>query len=241
VLVAVAAIFVSGLVSGLVGFGFALVCVPLLLLVYDPATVIPVNAALSVFTTTNVAFDGRRDVELGSIGLLLPFALLGLAGGVEVLRVANPEHLRVAVGVIVVVSALALFRGARLPGADSRWGDWVAGGASGLLATTVGISGPPVILLLVSRGMPKRAFRANIALYFVFTSSASLVALYLGGLVEPGYLLLAALLTPAAFIGKVAGTALMHRFSEKAFRNLTLVLILAAGVGAALSAVLSLI
>jgi uncharacterized membrane protein YfcA len=241
VILAVAAVLVSGAVSGLAGFGFALVCVPLLLLVYDPATVISVNAALSIFTTTTIAFEARRDVEIKSIALLLPFALVGLILGVEVLRAANPEYIRVAVGVVVVISALLLFRGARLPGSGSRWGDGVAGGTSGLLATTVGISGPPVILLLASRGLPKRAFRANIALYFVFTSSASLVALYLRGLVEPGHLFLAAILIPAAFAGKIAGAALLSRFSEKAFRNLTLSLILATGTGASVSAILALI
>lgn len=227
--------------SGLSGFGFALVCVPLLLLVYEPATVIPVNAALSIFTTTTIAFDARRDLELRSVALLLPFSLVGLVLGVEVLRAANPDVIRVAVGAVVVVSALLLFRGARLPGAGSRWGDGVAGGTSGLLATSVGISGPPVILLLASRGLPKRAFRANLSLYFVFTSAASLVALYLRGLVEPGHLLLAAVLVPATFIGKVAGTALLDRFSERAFRNLTLALVLATGAGAALSAAFSLL
>ena len=239
--VAVAAVFVAGAVSGLAGFGFALVCVPLLLLVYDPATVISVNAALSIFTTVNVALDGRRDAEFKSIGLLLPFALAGIFAGVEVLQAANPEYIRIAVGVVVVVSALLLFRGVRIPGSGSRWGDAVAGGTSGLLATTVGISGPPVILLLASRGLQKRAFRANIALYFVFTSSASLVALSVRGLVRPEHLLLAALLIPGAFIGKTAGTALMSRFSETAFRSFTLILILATGTGAAISAILSLI
>lgn len=211
------------------------------MLVYEPAAVIPVNAALSIFTTTTVALDARRDADLRSIGLLLPFALVGLLLGVEVLRVADPEYIRLAVGVVVAVSALLLFRGARLPGSDSRWSDGIAGGSSGLLATTVGISGPPVILLLASRGLAKRAFRANIALYFVFTSVASLAALYLRGLVEPSHLLLAAALVPAAFAGKVAGTALLDRFSEKAFRSLTLGLILATGIGATISAVLALI
>lgn len=240
-MVALAAVLVSGAVSGLTGFGFALVSVPMLLLVYEPATVISVNAALAVFTTATVVLDGRRDVEFRSIGLLLPFSLVGLVVGVEVLRVANPEYIRVAVGVVVVLSALLLFRGARLPGTDSRWGDGVAGSVSGVLATTTGISGPPVILLLASRGLEKRVFRANVSLYFVFTSAASLAALYLRGLVEPGHLLLAALLVPAAFTGKVAGTALMHRFSEAAFRSLTLALILLTGTVAIVSALVALV
>lgn len=240
-MVALAAVFVSGAVSGLAGFGFALVSVPMLLLVYEPAVVIAVNAALSIFTTATVAFDGRRDVEPRSVAWLIPFALVGLVAGVEVLRAANPEYIRVAVGIVVVVSAVLLFRGARLPGTDSRWADGVAGSVSGVLATTTGISGPPVILLLASRGLAKRVFRANISLYFVFTSGASLVALSLRGLVEPGHLLLAALLVPAAFVGKVAGTALMHRFSEAAFRSLTLALILLTGSVAIVSAILALI
>lgn len=235
------AVFVSALVAGLAGFGFALVLVPLLLLVYEPAAVIPINAALSMFTTTTIAFEARRDVEFGAIGLLLPFSLAGLIAGTEVLRVVNPNYLQVAVGVVVVVSVLLMFGGLRLPGSGSRWGDGVAGSASGLLATTAGISGPPVMLLLASRGLSKHAFRANIALYFVFTSFASLVVLSLRGFMEPVYLLLAALLVPAAFAGKMAGAALLARFSERTFRGLTLALILATGTGAALSGLLSLL
>lgn len=236
-----AAVLVAGAVSGLAGFGFALVSVPALLLVYDPAVVISVNAALAVFTAVTVAFDGRRDVDFRGISLLIPFSLLGIIAGVEVLRAANPDYIRIAVGVVVVISAILLFRGARLPGSDSRWGDVTMGSVSGVLSTSTGISGPPVILLLASRGLSKRVFRANISLYFVFTSGASLVALHLRGLVEPGHLLLAAILIPAAFAGKVAGTALMQRFSEAAFRGLTLALILLTGCVAVVSALFSLI
>lgn len=227
------------MVAGVGGFGFALVFVPLLLLVYEPATVIPVNAALSVFTIAAVVFEARREAEVKPIGLLLPFALVGLLVGVEVLRVANPDHIRLVAGVAVVASALLLFYGARLPGSGSRWSDGVAGGVSGLLATSTGIGGPPVILLLASRRLPKRAFRANISLYFLFLGSASLAVLYLRGVVEASHLLLAAALIPAAFLGKVAGAALLHRFSEEAFRSLTLALILMTGAGAVISAILS--
>src|SRR3712207_8180612 len=85
--------------------------------------------------------------------------------GVEVLRVVNPLYIRLAVGVVVVFSALLLLRDIRLPGAETRWGTVVAGSTSGALSTSTGLAGPPIVLLLASRGLPKRVFRGSSAMY----------------------------------------------------------------------------
>jgi uncharacterized protein len=61
-----------------------------------------------------------------ALALLLP-ACVGIVAGAEVLRAVNPTYIRLAVGVVVVFSALLLVRDIRLPGADTRWGPVVAG------------------------------------------------------------------------------------------------------------------
>lgn len=227
---ALAVVFFSGWLSGLAGFGSALVNVPLLLVVYEPATVIAVNAALSLFVTANVALDSRRELRARLILPLVPFALAGAVVGAQVLRAAEPEYIRLAVGPVVVLSAVLLYRGTRLPGAGSRWGDVAAGSASGLLGTSTGIGGPPVILLLASRDLSKRVFRGNASAYFMCLSALSLVVLFVGGIAEPVHLALAVVLVPATFAGKVAGTALLGRFSEDAFRSVVLALTVLTGV-----------
>ena len=149
--------------------------------------------------------------------------------GVEVLRVIDPVYVRLGVGVIVVFSALLLVKDIRLPGADTRWGTLVAGSTSGMLSTSTGLAGPPIVLLLASRGLPKHEFRGTSALYFLPMSVAGIVILALRGLVDAGEVPLGLLLVPAAIAGKVVGTALLKRVSEGAFRAVTLGLVILTG------------
>ncbi|ABG03480.1 protein of unknown function DUF81 [Rubrobacter xylanophilus DSM 9941] len=241
VLVALGAAFAAGAVSGLTGFGLALVGVPLLLFVYDPATVVVLIMAFSLLINAAVVQDSWRKVDRRMAAALSPPALAGVAGGTEVLRVASPEQLRLAVGVLVVLSALLMLRDVRLPGTGSRLAPAVAGLVSGALSTSVGLAAPPVVLLLAARGLPKAAFRATSALFFLVMSVFGAAALAARGLIPEGSLSLAAALLPAALAGKLAGTALVGRIPEGAFRRITLLLTLATGALGAATALLALL
>jgi uncharacterized protein len=162
------------------------------------------------------------------VALLIP-AIFGVVAGVEVLSVIDPDYVRLGVGVIVVFSALLLVRDVRLPGAGTRWGTLVAGSVSGALSTSTGLAGPPIVLLLASRGLPKHEFRGTSALYFLPMSIVGLAILAFRGLVEAGEIPLGLLLIPAAIAGKAVGTVLLGRVSERTFRALTLGLVILTG------------
>jgi uncharacterized membrane protein YfcA len=219
----------AGIVTGLTGFGLALISTPILLFVYEPRTVVVLTAIFSIFINAAVVWDswheGRRRL---SLALFVP-ALFGIVVGVEVLGVIDPVYLRLGVGAIVVFSALLLVRDIELPGANTRWGTLVAGSASGALSTSTGLAGPPIVLLLASRGLPKHEFRGTSALYFLPMSIAGLAVLALRGLVEAPEVPLGLLLVPAAIAGKAIGTALLEHVSEKAFRAVTLALVILTG------------
>ncbi|HEV2742310.1 MAG TPA: sulfite exporter TauE/SafE family protein, partial [Rubrobacter sp.] len=130
---------------------------------------------------------------------------------------------------VVVLSALILLRDVRLPGAGTRWGTVVAGSASGALSTSTGLAGPPIVLLLASRGLPKAEFRSTSALYFLAMSLVGLIVLAGRGLVEGGEIQLGLVLVPAAIVGKMVGTAFLKKVSERAFRALSLGLVILTG------------
>jgi uncharacterized membrane protein YfcA len=228
-LVALLSALLAGAVSGLTGFGLALISTPLLLFVYDPRTVVVITAALSIFINFAVVWDSWRDAQRRVVVALLPPAFVGIVMGVEVLRVVNPLYIRLAVGVVVVFSALLLLRDIRLPGAETRWGTVVAGWASGALSTSTGLAGPPIVLLLASRGLPKRVFRGSSALYFLVMSVAGLVVLFYRRLFDASDVPLMLALIPAAFLGKAIGTAMLKRTSERAFRTITLGIVILTG------------
>jgi uncharacterized protein len=154
---------------------------------------------------------------------------VGIVAGVEVLRVVNPLYIRLAIGVVVVFSALLLLRDIRLPGAETRWGTVVAGSASGALSTSTGLAGPPIVLLLASRGLPKRVFRGSSAMYFLVMSVAGLIVLFYRGLFDGSDVPLMLALIPAAFLGKAIGTAMLKRISESTFRLVTLGIVILTG------------
>ena len=227
--VALFAALLAGIVSGLTGFGLALISTPILLFVYEPRTVIVLTAIFSIFINAAVVWDSWHEARRRlALALLIP-ALFGIVAGVEVLRVIDPDYVRLGVGVIVIFSALLLVRDIRLPGADTRWGTLVAGSASGALSTSTGLAGPPVVLLLASRGLSKHEFRGTTALYFLPMSVAGLAVLAFRGLVDASEVPLGLLLIPAAIAGKAIGTALLKHVSEKMFRAITLGLVILTG------------
>jgi uncharacterized membrane protein YfcA len=208
--VALLAALLSGFVSGLTGFGFALISVPLLLFVYNPTTVVVLTAVLAVFINLAVVWDSWEDIDKRLVLALLFPAFFGTMAGVEVLKAVGPEYIRLGMGVLVVLFALLLVREIRIPGAGTRWGPIVAGSASGALSTSTGLGGPPVVLLLASRGLPKYAFRASSALYFLFISAVGFAVLVFRGLVDSGDVALVLVLVPVALLGKLVGTELVR-------------------------------
>jgi uncharacterized membrane protein YfcA len=228
-LVALFAALLAGVVTGLTGFGLALISTPILLFVYEPRTVVVLTAILSIFISAAVVWDSWHEARRRlALALLVP-ALFGVVVGTVVLGVINPVYIRLGVGAIVTFSALLLVRDIHLPGANTRWGTLVAGSASGALSTSTGLAAPPVVLLLASRGLPKHEFRGTSVLYFLPMSIAGLAVLAVRGLVEAPEVPLGLALVPAAIVGKVIGTALLKRTPEKAFRSITLGLVILTG------------
>ena len=234
-------IILAAAVSGLTGFGLAIVGVPLLLVFFEPAEVVVLIAFTSVFTNAVIIQDSWREVETRSIFSLIPWAILGLVFGTEVLLSVNPDYIRLGVGVIVVLSAILLLRDVTVRGIEGRWGTVLAGATSGALSTSTGIAGPPIVLLFAARGLPKASFRASNAAYFLLLSVAIVVVLFARSIVEVSQLWTAAALVPAAFIGKTLGTTLVKRLSNEAFRKITLMVVLFTGVLGVLTAVRALL
>ena len=223
------AVLLAGIVSGLTGFGLALISTPILLFVYEPRTAVVLTVIVSIFINAAVVWDSWQEARRRlALALFLP-ALFGIVVGAIILGVINPVYIRLGVGAIVLFSAFLLVRDIRLPGADTGWGTLVAGSASGALSTSTGLAGPPIVLLLASRGLPKHEFRGTTALYFLPISIAGLVVLAVRGLVEAPEVPLGLVLIPVAIVGKAIGTALLKHVSESAFRAVTLGLVILTG------------
>ena len=236
-LAALGIVFGGGIVTGLAGFGFALVIVPPLLLIYDPPTVTAVAISLTLLTGWVILLDTWPLVERSTVMSILPGAILGLAAGIVILRTVQDAWIKLLAGVAVLIFTVATFGGLTIRGADSRAAPPLAGFGSGALNITTGMASPPVALLFASRNYHPDVFRSSIVAYFYLVDLLAMLLLIQQGLVGWSELRTVAILLPAALAGTNAGRRVMRNTSEERFWILVMLILLGTGLVGIVSAV----
>ncbi|MDQ3045151.1 MAG: sulfite exporter TauE/SafE family protein [Chloroflexota bacterium] len=236
-------ILAAGAISGLAGFGFGLTSVPLLLLIYDPAAVVTVTKVLTLTTSWVLLIDQWRTIQARTLLGLLPWAIAGMVGGIAMLSLLDAAVIKLLASVVIIGFAALLLRRVPRPGgtrAHQPWATAVTGLSSGLLSTSTGLSGPPVVLLFTLRGAGMHAFRTSIAAYFMTVDVIGVPALLSQGIISLADITTAVAFVPAALIGRLAGMRLVRYVSPIAFRRVTLGLLLLTGAIGAIGATLAL-
>ena len=231
----VAASIVAGaLVQGAVGFGFALVCAPVIALV-EPAALPAVVLLLSIPLNTFVALRERPHIDLDGIHHLLGGLVAGTAGGTAIMAVMPAASLSVAFGAaIVVVSGLSVLR--PHPGEIRHPVRIAAGTASGLINTVAATGGPPVALLYQRRPGPQ--LRSTLAVVFLISIVLSLGGLAIAGRLERQHATTALALLPALALGALASKAAARRLDERWLRPAVLTFAAASGMAAIVRGIL---
>lgn len=232
------AIFLAGVSSGLTSFGFALIATPLLLLLLPAKAVVPLVALHNTVSGLILLAQLRRWVDLRRIWLLTLAGVVGIPLGTYLLVTLEPGQLKVFIGLVTALSAVALLLGVRLTIRHEKLACGPVGLASGLLNGSTGMGGPPVILFFANQGMAKQAFRANLTAYFTAVNLLRLPGYVAGGIITPAIVGTSALYLPAMLLGLAAGARLAPRVDEPLFRRVTLVIVtlsalvaLASGLG----------
>jgi uncharacterized membrane protein YfcA len=240
-LVALATVLVAGVVAGVTGFGLSLISTPALLMVFDPPTVVTVNMILALSTGLVIVAEDWREVRFGAVLYLLPWSFVGLALGAALLTTLDPDYIRLAAGIVVLLSAILLVYGVALIESGGRWRTVAVGVLSGTLATSTGFPSPLVTLLFAARRFAKRSLRASGAAYFSAVGAIGLATLIASGTAQGTHFALAGIFIPAALSGKVLGSVLLRRLSNEMFRGVTLAVAMLAGTLGISTAILALI
>ncbi len=191
-----AIIAVGAVLQGAVGFGFALVAAPLLVLL-DPALVpVPLIMLASVHSVLAVARDGRH-ADWRGVGWAMLGRLPGTALGVLVVVTLSQRAFTLAIGACVL--AFVLLSALRWRPRPAPRSLLLAGVASGAGGTAAGIGGPPIALLYQDTTGPR--VRGTMGAYFVLGSLTSVAALAVVGEVTASALGSTALLAPFLVVG----------------------------------------
>ncbi|TGE31112.1 sulfite exporter TauE/SafE family protein [Desulfosporosinus sp. Sb-LF] len=167
-------VFLASTFQAITGFGIAVMLVPLFLH-FHPVQISAVYGlvmtAVSCFLMTAAT---KQYVRLDLIKNMFVASIPGIFLGLLIIQVGNEVFLKKSIGVITLISAVALLFDLKKPLKEEKWAALVIGLISGALSSSFGMPGPPVTLFGVNQGYEKNVFRASLSTYFFLVSLASL-------------------------------------------------------------------
>ena len=222
----------GGFVSGLAGFGTALMALGIWLYVVPPGTAVTLVLICSVIAQTATMPSIWRSLDFR---LVWPFLVGGLAGvplGTMLVAYADPRLFKLCVGVLLLIFPTALYFDRR-PMAV-RFGGKVAdagiGFTGGVLGGLAGLSGPVPILWASVRGWGKDERRAVFQIFNWTILTAALCVQAATGLITRETMWLTLLILPATIGGAWLGARTYHGLSDGDFRDVVLGLLFLSGV-----------
>ena len=222
--VATAIVLPAAVLQGSVGFGYALVAAPLLLLI--DARLVPGPLIFSAFALVLMtALRERGHIDSSGVGWTLVGRLPGTVLGALAVGAIPASAMAIPVGASVLLAVVLSASGWHLR--PTRWTLVGAGTVSGFMGTTSSIGGPP--LAVVYQHSPGPELRSPLAMLFMIGSVLSITALAIVGRFGKTELGLSLLLVP----GTLLGFALSGRLTPWVDRGYTrpAVLVVSAAAG----------
>jgi uncharacterized protein len=198
-------IFLAVLLKAVLGFGEALIAMPLLTLIMGLQMAAPLVGLMAAIITSVIALSQWRHIDFRLTWRLVLASAAGIPAGLILLKIAPPELMTHGMGVLLIVyGAYTLFtpnwNGLRHP----AW-VYIFGFSAGVLGSAYNTSGPPVVIYATTRGWSPQRFRATLQSCFFPMSIMIITSHGLSGLWTPTVLLLFILILPAILIAFVIG------------------------------------
>ena len=227
-------VFVASVLQRTVGFGFALLAVPLLTFAVPAKSAVVIALIDGTATGMWMLLHLRRQVEPEATRRLGIGAVLGAPVGVLVLLVIAPDALRLVVGITTCVAAVWIIGSSRSGGVDvapaPRWRTVSLGFVSGLLSTSVATNGPPVVYELRRRGLHGDRFRATVSAVFLIADLVGIPLLAGAGLITSSVLVLSAISLVPCVAGIAVGSWVSRQMEPAHFVWAADLLLLVTGV-----------
>jgi uncharacterized protein len=219
------AVAAGAVIQGSIGFGYALIAVPAMVLLLPWAVpVTPLFLALPM--TLLMSAREWRSIDLGGFALITAGRLFGTVAGVVLLVLTPKGYPSVLTGLLILTAALGSFL---KPTFEVNKRTRLAGGvASGVVGTVAALGGTPLALVYQDRSGAE--LRSTLAISFVVGIAMSLVGLGLAGQVEGRQVILALHLLPCMLVGLWVSRWVVERLDERWLRPAVLTFAAAAGL-----------
>ena len=238
-LIVVVVFFGATLLRSALGFGEALIAVPLLAFVLPVKVAAPIAVLLSITVAAVVVAQDWRHVHVRSAVRLVLFTLIGIPFGLLLLRSVPEPIVKGGLGVVVAGFAVSALRSrGSYELRDDRLA-WLFGVSAGVLGGAYGMNGPPLVVYGALRRWSPEHFRATLQGYFLPASVIGMIGYWAAGLWTPSVSRYYLLSLPTALLAIVLGRVINRRFDARRFFVYVHAGLIVTGVGLVLQAIVT--
>ena len=198
-------LFISTFIRSALGFGDALIAMPLLALVVGMQVTTPLVAFGGSTIAITILLKGWRSVDFKAAWRLIASSLVGIPIGLFFLKTAPEPAIKATLGILLIAFGLYNLITPKLPTFGNEKLAYVFGLIAGVLGGAYNTNGPPVVVYGTLRGWSPDSFRTTLQAYFLLTGGMILISHGLAGLWTPTVLRLYAYALPIIMLGIFLG------------------------------------
>lgn len=169
--------FIAGFLRGLAGFGSGMLMAGPMVLLIEPTFAVAIIVILEACISLPLMKTAKQDVNWLLVKRLLLGAVFLAPLGVLALQILSAQLAGQVISLLVISAAVALLCGYQRKRATTKVKEITVGGVSGFCCGIAGISGPPVVLYLLSGPHNHKEMRATLIYYFALIDFYVLAAL----------------------------------------------------------------
>ncbi|MGC8643703.1 MAG: sulfite exporter TauE/SafE family protein [Isosphaeraceae bacterium] len=221
-------IWVATVIRSALGFGEALVAVPLLALFIPVGVAAPLAVLVSITVAGVILLRDWREVHAASASRLVLSSFVGIPFGLLLLTTVADPVVKATLAIIIISFAVFRLVGrSRLELRDDRLA-WLFGFGAGVLGGAYGMNGPPLVAYGTLRHWSPERFRATLQGYFLPASLVGMAGYWIAGLWVPAVTRYYLASLPLVLVAIALGRFLTRRMDGERYLlyvHLTLVVI----------------
>ncbi|MFJ7684668.1 sulfite exporter TauE/SafE family protein [Peribacillus butanolivorans] len=227
-LIFICIVLVASILQSSTGFGFSIMATPFLLMLFQPQEAIQINIILSLVISISLILKIRNDIDFILLKRFILGSIVGVPLGVLIFVSININALKLGVSILLLILTLLLIGNFRVNPTQFR--DFIVGGISGVLTTSIGMPGPPLLLYFTGTDTEKGKLRATTLAFYLFIYFISLISQIIFTGTNKVIWESSLYAIPIVFLGLYIGQIIFKRLNQRVFRIFTYILLIFTGI-----------
>lgn len=221
-------VFIASTLQAGTGFGFSIMATPFLLLILEPHDAIQLNIILSLLISLIMTYKIHNKIQKESLIRLIKGSIIGILPGLLLFLFLDVRPLKLLVSILILGSTGLLVAKINIKPTNIK--ELITGGLSGILTTSLGMPGPPLLIYFASAKIDKATLRSTTLAYFVFIYLASLILQFSIYNISTDVWISALWALPFTLIGTYLGQWIFTRLNQQLFQRIIYALLFFTGM-----------